>query len=315
MLGRCPALLSPIAAADPVPPEPDPAVSQRTATADFGGRLLLLIATHRPNLPPTPQDASPLRRSGVLLPSGLTAWNCTTCTNITVAQTHSVTVISSPIIAAQAFVAVSEDLQSVVVAFRGTYEPQNYLEDLNFATVDFDLPPGVARHRPNARIHSGFYLYWQSIRKDTLAAAARLAERYPDYTLLFTGHSLGGAVATLAALTAAAGNATAAARIALLTVGAPRIGDAGFAAAVAAAGFASSVRAVNYDDVAVHLPPRAFGFRHGGAAEVWIDARGDAVACDDGGAEDRECANSVPPWVSASAHLVYDGVVFGGAAC
>jgi triacylglycerol lipase len=49
-------------------------------------------------------------------------------------------------------------------------------------------------------VHVGFMLAWKSIRHDLMNAVGSLKEQYPDAALFVSGHSLGGALATLAAL-------------------------------------------------------------------------------------------------------------------
>jgi len=71
--------------------------------------------------------------------------------------------------------------------------------------------------------------------------------------LYFTGHSMGGALATLAATLPPGPDAT-------YSFGAPRVGDAAFARALD-----KVVRVVNGDDIAPRYP-LPLGYRHGGAA-------------------------------------------------
>lgn len=49
-------------------------------------------------------------------------------------------------------------------------------------------------------MHTGFYTSWLNTRKVILPHIAEALEKYPDYQLVLVGHSLGGAVATLAGL-------------------------------------------------------------------------------------------------------------------
>ncbi|KAI9341766.1 Alpha/Beta hydrolase protein [Zopfochytrium polystomum] len=253
-------------------------------------------------------------------PSVLSTWSCAACKKLP--NTANITVIANPLLGTQALVAVSADLAAVVAAFRGSANAQNWLENLNTAQIDLPLPRDAENDKDDApddaKIHSGFLAAWASLRDATRAAIAPLANEHPDLPILFLGHSLGGAIATLAALDAVSAPAGAfpPSRVALATVGEPRVGNAAFAARVATRGFSRAVRAVNYNDLVPHLPPAAAGFRHR-PAEAWVDAAGRVVgACEGiGETEDDGCANSTPPWVSTKAHLVFDGVGLGGAAC
>ncbi|EPQ65856.1 Bgt-4702 [Blumeria graminis f. sp. tritici] len=77
----------------------------------------------------------------------------------------------------------------------------------------------------NCTVHTGFWNSYQSIRSSILPQIQILCQKYPNYQLHFVGHSLGGAIATLAALELdALGRSPH-----VTTFGEPRIGNAGFA--------------------------------------------------------------------------------------
>lgn len=131
-----------------------------------------------------------------------------------------------------------------VVAFRGT-EPGD-LEDLK-TDLSFRLAPaaGVA-----GRVHRGFAAALDSVWD---GIAARIAAA--SGPVRFTGHSLGGALATLAAARHA-GPAT------LVTFGSPRVGDAAFRDGFPHPAF----RVVNGNDFVCRIP--LFPYRHVG--ERWF---------------------------------------------
>ncbi|CCU76779.1 extracellular triacylglycerol lipase/putative extracellular lipase [Blumeria hordei DH14] len=77
----------------------------------------------------------------------------------------------------------------------------------------------------NCTVHTGFWNSYQSIRSSILPQLQILYHKYPNYQLHFVGHSLGGAIATLAALELdALGRSPH-----VTTFGEPRVGNAGFA--------------------------------------------------------------------------------------
>lgn len=53
---------------------------------------------------------------------------------------------------------------------------------------------------PNARVHSGFYSAYEAIADDVVKQMKIYVNKYPSASILITGHSLGGALATFAAL-------------------------------------------------------------------------------------------------------------------
>ncbi|KAI9357061.1 Alpha/Beta hydrolase protein [Zopfochytrium polystomum] len=240
----------------------------------------------------------------------LTNWNCKGCTDSRIASTHDVTVVTAS--SMQGWVGVNENLKTIVVAFRGSSNFDNWLANLNFLKTDLSLPGA-----PSAvKVHSGFYNVWTAIKPSITPLVNNLKSRYPSYTVSFTGHSLGAAVATFAAIDAKNSGQATASNIVLSTVGEPRIGNTDFSNYVISLNFGVHRRAVNYNDIVPHLPPSSFSFAHR-LSEEWIDSASDSVYCDDGSnsGEDTNCANTTPPWVSTSAHLVYDGVTLGGGAC
>jgi triacylglycerol lipase len=107
-----------------------------------------------------------------------------------------------------------------VVAFRGTDTVPDWIADLSYAEVDY---PFVA---DAGQVHEGFLGVYQSCRPQVLTALGALPAGLP---LFVTGHSLGGAVATLAALDIAVNSPFAAPVI--YTFASPRTGDGDFAEA------------------------------------------------------------------------------------
>ncbi|EKD17258.1 uncharacterized protein L3040_008903 [Drepanopeziza brunnea f. sp. 'multigermtubi'] len=75
----------------------------------------------------------------------------------------------------------------------------------------------------NCTVHTGFWTSWQNARRLVLPHIAALHLQYPDYRLDLVGHSLGGAVAGLAALEFDALGL----QPVVTTFGEPRIGNSG----------------------------------------------------------------------------------------
>ena len=106
------------------------------------------------------------------------------------------------------------------------------------------------------RVHSGFADAFAQI-SDRLDAI--LATRSSDQKLWLTGHSLGGALATLAAAHAGADVVQG-----LYTYGSPRVGDAVFASILPQRGY---LRLIHRDDWVPLIPPEALGYVHGGKSQ------------------------------------------------
>jgi triacylglycerol lipase len=112
---------------------------------------------------------------------------------------------------------IESDLEAVLV-FRGTATPEEWLRDLEFRQVDYEFVPLAGK------THAGFTAIYQSARERILNAIRRVNSWKQ---LLITGHSLGGALATLAALDLAV-NTPFAAPV-MINFGSPRVGDPEFA--------------------------------------------------------------------------------------
>jgi triacylglycerol lipase len=162
----------------------------------------------------------------------------------------------------QAFVA--KDAEVVIVAFRGTEtdQPKDFLTDAKF-DEDPVRPAGVLQ----GRVHEGFQealdAAWPAV-EDSIRAARDGAQ-----TLWITGHSLGAALATLAAARLAAGGASV---NGLYTYGSPRVGDRAFAACFGKLLGARTFRFVNHRDIVPRVPPETLGelqYKHVGQVKYF----------------------------------------------
>ena len=114
-------------------------------------------------------------------------------------------------------------------------------------------------------------------------ALAALTTQYPGYQLIVTGHSLGGAVATLAGLTLLnAGYSPT-----VYSFGSPRVGNAPFAAYTSKI-LVYNYRVTHYRDLIPHIPPRSLHYLHTGE-EVYEDKDHILTMCTQ--VEDPSCAD------------------------
>jgi hypothetical protein len=142
------------------------------------------------------------------------------------------------------FLALRNDAEKnqklAVVAFRGTdvKDVSNLLHD-----ADLRLEPWMGP----GRVHNGFAGALAEVHSGLDPALAGLGE----CRLLFTGHSLGAAMATLMSALRRPN--------ALYTFGCPRVGDTAFVDAMQGL---SSYRYVDCCDAVARMPPEGIGYRH-----------------------------------------------------
>ncbi len=156
--------------------------------------------------------------------------------------------------------------RAILVAFRGTEKPRDWLTNLEFATV-----PG-----PASRVHRGF---WEALVAADLKpsppmdqvreALAQMSKR--SEPVWVTGHSLGGALALLCAAQLVLEDNIPVQGI--YTFGQPRAGDYGFATAFDKAFEARAFRFVNNNDVVPMVPPVGLILRYWHTErEIYIDS-------------------------------------------
>ena len=97
------------------------------------------------------------------------------------------------------YIAVNHEFQEIVIAFRGTTNLLNVAEDLTSIESAFEaagvkyeeenISPAVSN---NIYVHKGFYDAWKSLKDDINDKLDSLIKLYPGYSVVVTGHSLGG---------------------------------------------------------------------------------------------------------------------------
>ena len=162
--------------------------------------------------------------------------------------------LSDPGTDTQGFVAVrraGDEMDMAVVSFRGTENVRDWETNLHYSLTPVDIPR-PATNESIGRVHQGFQDAFVSVR-DQLERYLPCAAGLP---VLITGHSLGGALATLAAAHLSGWGLAA-----CYTFGAPRVGNKGFSSNLRTPVY----RVVNPLDTVPLVPGWWRGYRHAGA--------------------------------------------------
>lgn len=209
----------------------------------------------------------------------------------------------------QGFIARDDERKEIIVSLRGSLSLTDVLMDTQIVLIPFispgvDAPDGVL-------VHSGFLAAWNSVALEVLAVVAEELERLGrGYSLVAVGHSLGGAVAVLAAV-ALKQNFTGVPITRMYSYGAPRTGNSTFAQLVNSMMGGNAFRVVHANDGVPTCIPPSLGYHHHGI-EYWQRyepaSAEHTVRCSREG-EDPQCSASVPSGGINEDHMTYFGML------
>ncbi|MCP3887250.1 MAG: lipase family protein [Desulfobulbaceae bacterium] len=167
----------------------------------------------------------------------------------------------------QAFVV--GDKNKIIVSFRGTEGKfKDWATDVNLVKTSW------TNSHPVGEVHSGFYGALKSVWEDMFAEIMNL--RTNNQSIWLTGHSLGAALATLAAATLQLQHSNITIN-GVYTFGQPRLGDHKFSKNYNAELKTITFRCVNNNDVVTRVPPQIFGYSHVGKL-MYFDTEGNLHA-------------------------------------
>jgi len=232
--------------------------------------------------------------------ANLTTWTCFWCTQ-SAAPVRKVVVIDSPSYNAQCWIGIYMD--KIVIAFRGTQSSSltNWYENLKFAQTE------LWESDSSVLVHRGFLETYKSLKSELLVQVPLFRAYCSSCSFLVTGHSLGGAMATLASVDLQMEFPDFGVPE-LYTYGCPRVGNPKFAQLVSTM-LQSHFRVVNDRDVVPRIPTHIFeitgvAYWHSGY-EVWYRNRTEWQV-GDGSGEDPNLSISVPFLeTSIQDHLTY----------
>jgi len=153
---------------------------------------------------------------------------------------------------AQCYIIVNKE--EMVICFRGT-------EPSEVSDIKADLNALPKKSKVSGYVHKGFY---DEIEKVWESVMAIVKTNQKNKNLFITGHSLGAAMATIAASRLGVKVS------ALYTYGSPRAGTKHFINTIQCSHF----RHVNNNDIVTKVPPAFMGYRHHGTL-VYINYHGE----------------------------------------
>lgn len=227
--------------------------------------------------------------------------------------------IVNPLTDTQAVIFKDDTAKELIVSFPGTSSVQDFVTDFAFVPLNQTTATGCT----DCRVHSAFYVAWRSIADEVTAALADLRAKNPDYSTILTGHSLGGALASLACTDLKAGGVPV--KIAY-TIGAPRVGNKAYAdfndrlAGASDSDLGTLIRITHETDGVSGLPPQAMGFQHSRTEIFELDNAAGTQSAETTfrcfGQEAEDCSRVTAMGFINQDHLVYTGIqMLNGAEC
>ncbi|KAF9460237.1 Alpha/Beta hydrolase protein [Collybia nuda] len=179
------------------------------------------------------------------------------------------------------YIAVDDTKREYIIAYHGTKSVNDTRDDLKIGLRKFSVA-GITVPK-DVRVHEGFRdVYFRNDGHNTLInLLTKEFKRNPGYSIVTTGHSLGGAVASIAGVIL---RRTLKVPVKIYTYGQPRTGNAAYAQWVEDGVDLSNIfRSVNRNDPFPHVPTTLRGYMHHGT-EYWTCGEGNTAA------DTRECS-------------------------
>jgi len=124
---------------------------------------------------------------------------------------------------ANGYIAYNKDTNQIIIAFMGTeFLTYNLITDLKYFLKSYPIC------KQDCEIHRGFMDHYKSFENDLIKHVVELNKDYPSASVIVTGHSLGGAIATLALIKLEV-ILPSDVSFTLITFGSPKVGNAAFA--------------------------------------------------------------------------------------
>jgi len=226
-------------------------------------------------------------------------WDCATCEDDNkleyIIENHG----------AKALMGFNIEYQNIFVAFRGSENILNWLDDIQFRKIS-------PFEDENIKVEKGFYKAYQYLKPDLVNKLNMLKVKYNTNNILLTGHSLGASISTLFAYDILNDYDDYVLNY-LITFGSPRTGNSYFVEDFKQYNLIH-YRITHYYDMVPHVPQELLGYLHI-PSEIWYNEENSIYQlCNDNyETEDNLCSNTCGPLhcTSTDDHLYYLNVSLG----
>ncbi|KAI8901412.1 Alpha/Beta hydrolase protein [Globomyces pollinis-pini] len=180
----------------------------------------------------------------------------------------------NPTTDAAGYIALDTEKEQIVVTFRGSKSLRSYYLDSHIWKIHPSWLPTISY---DSLIHAGFQKVYLSIREPLMKELKEISRYNPSFAIHFTGHSLGGSLAVLAA--ADFYLETKYNGLEVTTFGQPRLGNLAFSNWINTLNIKIH-RVTATGDIVTMLPPQLFGYHH--TNDEYRILNGKTYQCDGG---------------------------------
>ena len=227
-------------------------------------------------------------------------WNCATCQSdiqlLEMIEEGGVRVITT----------LNNKTNEFAIGFRGSSNVKNWIDNIQFSQVN----PYI--NFPDVAVDKGFYKAFGQIRERLIQNINQIYKLNPEISFLITGHSLGGALATLTVFELIYIYDMDPKIFSIITFGSPRVGNDIFKKHLMIH-MAKSWRVTHYYDIVPHVPEEFMNYIHI-SQEIWYNRENtNYTTCNDDIEEDDSCSNSCAPvkCTSIDDHMYYMNISMG----
>ena len=230
--------------------------------------------------------------------SNIDSWTCDTCNDNNVYETKFVKNNELVIFG------YNNPYNAMFIGFRGSSNIQNWISNIQISLVRPYTDTSIA-------VDKGFYDLYDSIKPKIITILSAMSIKYKTNRLFITGHSLGGALATICSFDILYYSFPYEVSY-LVTFGSPRVGNDDFSDYFNNYQIYSK-RVTHYYDIVPHVPEEFLGYKHI-SNEIWYNENNTVyIICDDSIKEDNSCSDSCAPTkcTSTSDHMNYLNISMG----